>query len=160
MATARMATVCRNYEAIAMRHVIFTKAGDQIKVIMKYISESVHEIDHEIISTVILLFRLVKKDCSCPKYCLTALSCLPRKMCGLVVWPPRHDNIFDWGVKQQKSKAIKKYAPSAAAPPSQTYTDLALRKIRTIHVVRILIELAKLTLCLLTHSADTLCRQF
>ena len=68
MATARMGTVCRIYEAKALRHFIFTKACDQIKVIMKYISESVHEIDHEIISTVILLLRLFKKGCLCQKY--------------------------------------------------------------------------------------------
>ena len=47
------------------------------------------EIDQEIISTAILLLMLIQegmlsvtRESMCTKYCLTALSSLPRKKCG------------------------------------------------------------------------------
>ena len=120
---------------------------------MKYISESVHEIDHDII----LHFCLFKKGCLCPTYQSIAKSGLPRNLCGKVNWSSRHDHNFLTGTLNNKKKKKKKNncTFTEVSQQKQNNRDLALRKIHTIYVVRILIELAKLTLCLLTHSADT-----
>ena len=75
------------------------------------------EIDHEIISTVILLsighsplFRWiiieglssVTSESMCTKYWLTACSSLPRKKCSKVNWPSRHDHSCWLGTSSNK----------------------------------------------------------
>ena len=65
-------------------------------------SHTIVEIDHEMISTVILLpsadsfiqegLLSVTSESMCTNYWLTACSSLPRKKCGKVNWPSRNDH--------------------------------------------------------------------